>query len=252
MGQSKEGVCRYCKCRKKLCKAHITPECFYVKKKDEPFLQIQADDFVKRLPIGYYDDSIICRECDNTFSEDENYASKIFKDDYLQAYKNGGKYILNKQAFAYNKIRRFVLSMLWKASVSSSNGCSCVNLGDYEDVVLRILKGEEADNADLFKIFIVKFKEKEMNGVVAIKKSRVGGNITYAFICRGFVFYVVPRLGFNVKNEPYNNLFLTPDRMIIAEVDKNFNGTYNLFQEMMLKQINFMNSKKGGSKHGNK
>lgn len=241
MGQNKEGLCKYCKCRKKLCKAHIIPECFYVKKKDEPFFQIQADNFVKRLPVGYYDTEIICRQCDNTFSEDENYASKIFKDDYLQAYKSEEKYILNKQAFTYDKIRRFVLSMLWKASVSSSNGCLCVNLGDYEDVVLRILKGEETD---LFKILIVKFKEKEMNGVVAIKKSRVGGNITYALICRGFVFYVIPRLGFNVKNEPYNNLFLTPDRMVIEEVDKNFNGIYNMLQKIMLKQKNFMNSKK--------
>ena len=245
MGSSKERLCHYCKQQKKLCKAHITPECFYVKNSKEPFLQIQADDFKKRLPVGYYDENIICSDCDNTFSDSENYASKIFNVEYLQSYKNGNMYVLNKAAFRYNKIRKFVLSMLWKASVSAKPACSCINLGQYEDFVLNILKGAQPDNPDLFKIFIVKFKEKEMDGVVVIKKSRVGRNITYSFICRGFMFYVIPRLGFNVKNEPYNDLFITPERMIIVEVDKNFNGTYNMLQEMMLKQIIFVNSKKG-------
>lgn len=248
MAKNEEGVCQYCKCRKKLCNAHIIPESFYVGKGLGPFLQIQADDFIKRRPIGYYDQNIICRDCDGFFSAVEGYVSKLFDDTVLQNYKTGVLYILNKPVFDYSKVRRFILFLLWKAGVSLSSGCSCVRLGKYEDILLDILKGVRPDDDELFKIFIVKFKEKEMQGAFAIKKTSFGGNIAYAFICNGFVFYVIPRLGFNVKNEPYSASLLTSDRMIITEVDTNFDGIHKMFREMMLKQINFINSKKGSVK----
>lgn len=165
------GFCQYCKENKRLCNAHITPKCFYVKSSDKPFLQISENQVLKRLPVGFYDNGILCRDCDGKFSPNEEYAKRLFNDEFLQQFRSNiykNTYVLEKNDFNYTKIRQFVLSMLWKASVSKKNECSCVNLGKYEDVCLQVLKDPTGDISDLFNILIFKFKERDLKGLVFV------------------------------------------------------------------------------------
>ena len=237
------GFCQYCKENKSLCNAHITPKCFYVKSSDKPFLQISENQVLKRLPVGFYDNGILCRDCDGKFSPNEEYAKRLFNDEFLQQFRSNiykNAYVLEKNDFNYTKVRQFVLSMLWKASVSKKNECSCVHLGKYEDVCLRVLKDPTEDISDLFNILIFKFKERELKGLVFVEKARINNDIVYIFVAGGFLFYVFPSFGFNKNNKLLKDWCLNSDTMKILEVDKNFNKTHDKLLYMINKQYEYM------------
>ena len=136
MSETKLQVCKLCGEEKKLIKAHIIPFCFF-----KPLLksgvprQHKLDTnprLSKRVPNGKWDKNLVCVGCDNLFGKYESYAKKVLIDDFhnlTKPFSDGDDRFLEISNIDFNKIRLFVLSLLWKSSKTKMEAFSKVNLG---------------------------------------------------------------------------------------------------------------------------
>jgi hypothetical protein len=95
---------------------------------------------------------LLCRECDNQLGILDGYANKILFDIIpnreVKVFNGPGKtYLLNATEFDYNKLRKFFISLVWRASICKSESFS---LGKYEEIALKILKNEIPADKELF------------------------------------------------------------------------------------------------------
>lgn len=77
--------CQYCGEDKKLIKAHIIPESFFKPLRadngDVPYLMTDLQgEFPKKSPIGVYDKTILCRDCEDQFAQWDEYGFKTLVD----------------------------------------------------------------------------------------------------------------------------------------------------------------------------
>ena len=95
----------------------------------------------QKKQAGLYDPAILCEECERRFSSWDAHGFSVFGslegkpihrtlEGFPCAYELAGDFRL---------LEFFVLSMLWRASVSSDSFFSNVSLGPYEEVLRRIL-----------------------------------------------------------------------------------------------------------------
>jgi len=131
-------ICKWClKEKPKFSDSHIIPRAFFNHdgKLDRKIVPYRG--FPKKRPIGSYDRSILCIDCEHDFHQIDtnaanillkNFQSKLIpfnnkKDDV--AFQIDGKY---KQ-----DIKRFLIYVLWRASVSSLPEFSYINLEDFSE-----------------------------------------------------------------------------------------------------------------------
>ena len=157
------GLCKYCGLEKELCGAHIIPRAFYDKKHKYLGLTAEGDIDAVHAQNGLKDYNILCKECDNILGKYDNYAATILKRKIVghplipeDKKKNEQIYVLTKEDFNYELLRKFFISLVWRASISNLVN---VSLGKYEEIALQILKGEVPDNPDLFHPIIFRIPE---------------------------------------------------------------------------------------------
>lgn len=152
----KIGICRYCKLEKTLIDSHIIPKSFYDLKTQGRYTKIDCKKWELDKVHGQngLKEPLLCAECDNKLGILDRYANYFL---YLQVPHAPLQYsveipfipfyFLESKSFNYTLLRRFFISLLWRA-------CICavipVSLGHYEDIALRILKREQVDNENLF------------------------------------------------------------------------------------------------------
>jgi hypothetical protein len=133
-------TCLLCGNNEKLAKAHIMADSMNRELRkvlgddpNTPMLTIEKDTGqTKRYPMGTYDKTIVCGKCDRTFSPWEKHASNILFAEHastdlrLDGSQRPVCYrLLNAE---YKPLKLFVLSMLWKTSVSTQKFSDGVNL----------------------------------------------------------------------------------------------------------------------------
>jgi hypothetical protein len=119
------GVCKMCDQLKSLVKAHIIARSFFetIRGSGKYSVLVNANKPIKAagtfFRAGPHDDSILCEECERLFSEFDNYGWQILGTPSLNdpVYDNGKPYSY-KIACDTDKLRRFLLSVLWRASAS--------------------------------------------------------------------------------------------------------------------------------------
>jgi hypothetical protein len=98
----------------------------------------------RRIQAGIWDDEILCPDCEAKFSELDGYGWKILgKPDLTKPYLDH-----NFQPVGYwiscdtDKLRRFILSSLWRASVSKVPELKKLYLGIHETPIIeRVFDG---------------------------------------------------------------------------------------------------------------
>jgi hypothetical protein len=164
-------ICKLCLIEKPLIKAHIIPNFLYkeIFNKEHFLYKVDANSLneFKKLHTGYFDRNIICKECDGKIiSSYEHYASQVVfhssieKNAVLRDQEDG----IKDYYFAsidYTKFKLFLLSMIWKASVSNINYCKKVNLGSIheEEIRLMLLNSNPKKTLD-YAVSIIKLKNK--------------------------------------------------------------------------------------------
>jgi len=143
-------------------KAHIIPESFYLFSKNnrKPSRLISLDDSSKVTPSpkGIYDKTILIDQGERYFSDCDKYAYELLikrgKD--AKCYHDGRQvYVLELFEYNYNLLKLFVLSILWRSSISSQAFFSNVRLGHrHEDELrTRILENDVGGVDDYTTIF---------------------------------------------------------------------------------------------------
>jgi hypothetical protein len=128
---------------KELVKAHSIPRKFFesIRGTGNYSVLINANKPLKQAATycqaGAHDHTILCEDCERKFSGLDTYGWQILgKPDLSQPWHGqDGTLLGHKIACDTDKIRRFILSVLWRASVSGIPFYENVDLGPYESKV---------------------------------------------------------------------------------------------------------------------
>ena len=143
--------CKLCLQDKDLLKkSHIVPNFLYkeLREKDNSFVKANLEKLTKQpVYTGFFEPNILCQTCDNELlSKLEEYAYKIIYD----SKKIKGVKIVNEinshgvewtmcRGVDYTKLKLFLLSMLWRFSISSNEFYKFVDLGKHEEIIRKMI-----------------------------------------------------------------------------------------------------------------
>ena len=247
MKQAKSSICKFCGKEKKLIKAHIIPKKFYLGLKDNRYLCINSQNCKYVIQQqGGYDSNILCGDCDNhILGEFDKEGYKILFDDfskYKYEYLHPQRiYRLDNSCYDYRKLRKFFISILWRASISKLEEWSNINLGGYEKKALEILK-DVKEHEKLFKILIYKnCYTEDINQEVLIAKGKTSKYKKYVIQMAGYRIEVMADSSriTNQYKKRYEKYFLNQEYLHIIEtpeVSWRINKEYNSRMSKMYEQ----------------
>ena len=201
------GICKLCGEENKLCKkSHIIPNFMYKDLFDtnNRMHQIQSEKgAIKQKGFsqtGEFDSNILCQHCDNSvLGKLEHYASLVLYDGNPKIRENrtdpdGTKYTYCAE-LDYTQFKLFLLSVLWRASISSRPLFQEVSLGPHEESIRRMLIESDPGEQMNYPCLIMTYSNLHQfpNDVVAQpSQSRVDGGYVYKFLISGmvYIFYV--------------------------------------------------------------
>ncbi len=142
MGRTREGICALCKEHRTLIRSHILPEFLYQGVYDDlgRFAEV-TDNFEKKpkLHQSGIKEHLLCFPCDNGIIGGwEKYVKENIFDpeDHLEEVVPGRLVI---RGLDYPSVKLFLLSLLWRISVSESVGFKDVSLDIQDEEHLRYL-----------------------------------------------------------------------------------------------------------------
>lgn len=195
-------ICKLClKKTELLKKSHIIPDFMYQMIYDEKHFLYRGSaknlDKMQTVPTGEYDSNILCKKCDNEIiGSYESYASGVFFGGLPQnncpTFKSGMINDIHATIFEnleYDKFKLFLLSMLWRASISKRKFFKNVNLGKDEEIIRNLLLSGKAGDDNRYPILISSFigLKNIPSDVIGephnFDKNKMNG---YAFLISGF------------------------------------------------------------------
>jgi hypothetical protein len=156
-------ICKLCDKNKRLIKAHIIPEPFFGDRNDLKLVAQAKGAYPRRIPIGVYDTNILCADCDGAIGRLDQHAAEAL----LQGKSEGLRHpcstlVARRYPNADGlKLHRFIISVAWRASVSSHDYFNRVKLGKYESLIRGALLDDASDAAPL-QTFLGEFEGKHV------------------------------------------------------------------------------------------
>lgn len=173
----KIGKCKLCLQDKELLKrSHIVPEFIYkhsgMYDDKHRYNQVTTDKLFeghysgnepKKKFKGVYEGDILCQHCDGVIIHDyEDYGKKIIYDaakcDNYQDPVNGLKFTLCK-GVDYKQFKLFMLSMLWRASISSRDNFDFMLPSEQEEELREMILNGNPKNSDDFPFVMMTFNQ---------------------------------------------------------------------------------------------
>jgi hypothetical protein len=152
-----------------LINAHSTPQCVarWIQGADGPNIILSPTRFSKALPRGLYDTNILCEACDGFLGKHyDDPAFEILKDLNTKLHGQAGV-TFSIPSVDCNLLCGFVLSILWRYSISTLRDCAEINLGKFDDVARDVLWGlKSLDSFPEFQVFCQRYNP----GVVDTEK----------------------------------------------------------------------------------
>lgn len=209
------GICRLCLQNKELInKSHILSDFFFdnIYGDDHEAYRVPLNALKegKKIHTGEFEGGLLCQECDNcVLGGYENYGSKFIfgrrdKKPLPNVNAETQLHADNKlkstfiTGIDYKKLKLFMLSLLWRASVSSRPFFAQVQLGRYEEEIRRMLlngvPGEQMMFPTMVNVIVGQnhFVSKQI--ISSPTKFRDGHCIAYQFHVGRliFMYYVSP------------------------------------------------------------
>jgi hypothetical protein len=161
--------CRFCKINSNLIKAHIIPEAFFreLRHNNNPPLLVSGreGDFKKKAPIGVYDTKILCPSCEAKFMLTDNYGVNAiltnFKKLFKPIHKKTEIIAFQSELVDKEKLLEFLVSILWRASVSLHPFYAKVNLGQHEETAKNVLFSKYQKLADTFDAVLSRWDDAD-------------------------------------------------------------------------------------------
>lgn len=192
--------CSGCGVEKKLIKSHIIPESFFRKMKcgGETIYRVTNTfnnewEHKKRTPIGVYDKTILCDECEKRFSNTDDYGYRmLFENKQNEIIIENQRFYVIKN-IDYKLTKLFFISILWRASVSNDE-CFCrVKLGAIEQVAKKHIWEENPGSSDDFSFRLYKFIPTDTGYEKAMlmpERIRFGPVNYYKFYLAGYILCI--------------------------------------------------------------
>jgi len=161
--------CRLCLQERKLVKAHIIPAAFFrdLRIQDDELLVLGSgpDGAAKRAPLGVYDRTILCRECEETFSDLDDYGITILLRNFGRVFApisdKGETIAYQTNSVDQELLLRFVISVIWRASVSTQPFFKHVRLGPFENRAARAITQRAEPIPPAFSAVLCRWKASE-------------------------------------------------------------------------------------------
>lgn len=161
-----KGICKGCGESNELVKCHLIPESFTRSTDDGSGAPVEITDapgiFPKRRPIGHYDPNLLCETCEVSLGAVDTYGFKILgqkQKDYEQHNKSGKLLYYTLNNVDTNLLRRFLVSVLWRFSVSNIPFANMVSIGPHEALAKEICFGRGSRKTEeQFTFMLSKFK----------------------------------------------------------------------------------------------
>jgi len=212
--------CQLCNEEKPLLKkSHIIPNFMY---KDlygtEHKLVLVGLEKLERKGItysGFFEKNILCANCDNELlSSLECYASStIFNSGNSKKrqqikiediFGRDGLPSVRYHDLDYSKIKLFLLSILWRAHISTNQFFETVQLGQYAEKIRTMLINKDAGEEDFLETCIVKIKNdgsRPYKALVDFRRTNYENNTFYVFSMNNMMYH------FNISPYRKNEIF---------------------------------------------
>lgn len=207
--------CRFCGQERKLVEAHIIPEGFFRRLRDNQdpprLLTNKEGEYPKKAPIGVYDPSILCGECEPSFGDWDNYAQQFLGEEPGggQPIYDGNQLVAYKVLeYDYVNLKLFFISLLWRASVSSHPFYKKVKLGPYEEESKQLIEQRNPGIENDFSVTLAKFDHPLGSSILDPHPDRWDNVNYYRFYLGGYVAYI--KVDKRKAPKPFVDFMLTP------------------------------------------
>lgn len=209
-------ICKLCGEEKPLIKAHVIPRSFHridPNGDGPPRLVTNAEGrFTQKVPKGVYDATILCGECERRFSAWDDYGDELFMkswDSFTKMFHNGRHIGYELPAFDYARLKLFVVSVLWRASVSTHPMFYKIDLGPREAVLRQSIQNADPGPVDYFGVLLQAFDSNDV-GILNPHPERFGG----VRFCRFYLAHVIAFVKVDARDfDPlFRHLALAPGK----------------------------------------
>lgn len=231
--------CKLCGQTKPLIKSHIIPKFLYPR--EGSVLYSCNSPYIKKRPIGSYDSTILCKDCDSSvIGKFDTFASEVLihrKGVILETaqelpYQRAIKIYRLKDKAGYDIIARFFISILWRASVSTHEDFFGFSLGPYELIAKQVILDSTYDYSAYFSISLALLHDlRQPIHIISNKRIKIDGINFYFFIIRFFrVRIKCDRQKLPAK---FQSLFLSAENNILMlEIKFKNCREYKIFEKM--------------------
>ena len=231
---AKEGTCKFCGQRKKLVKAHIIPRHFYFDYVNEKYRSVDPmDGSWKQCQCGLYDNDILCKDCDGrVFKQFDDAAYEILLKDISQHIIKQRfdfkLYHFKEEEFDFSLLRKFFVSVLWRASISKLEDFKDIRLGKYQDIAKEIIENKN-EYLQFFNFFIFKFPDNKIfSKIIYLQQMHFGKCVAYQLVMSSFCITIIVKNVMTFETlSVFKPLIVTNEDLYILEsqeVYDNFNN----------------------------
>lgn len=186
-------ICRLCDKEKELQNSHIIPEFVYKQLYDNKG-RFHVLSTLKQKPRPLEQkgirEKLLCKDCEQQLSIYEKYAREILMGGESFQFERHGK-LIRLSDLNYHKFKLFLLSILWRSSVSSHILFSRVKLGKHENKIKKLIQNNNPGKPLDYPCIIFGLNSKDnihANLIDQPRRFHTEGHITYRFIFSGFVW----------------------------------------------------------------
>jgi hypothetical protein len=174
-----------------LIEAHIIPRAFARDMMAGAKHNVRGSmDKVRPDQHGVYDREILCAKCDGQLGHYDDYAIKVCRTFDTKHSEFDGRFLMPD--IDGDKLAKFALAVLWRASISTRDEFKKVDLGLYEDIAKEVLFGAKLlKDFTAYELMVLRFKSRhnKVNGVIAFPARMTGAGVRlWAFAAGGFRF----------------------------------------------------------------
>ncbi len=184
-------TCKLCQTHSPLQNSHILPEFVYTHLYDDKH-RMHALSLHEKAPRPYEQkgvrEKLLCRDCETLLSRYERYASTAF--DGKKTELPLDRVIIVKDV-NYVRFKLFLLSVIWRASISKLEFFSQVSLGPHENKIRDMILSGDPGPSDMYGVIpfaIIDDGKIQSDLIMQPNRTKLNGHVGYRFIFGGFMW----------------------------------------------------------------
>lgn len=208
MNDSQEATaCALCGAPTKLCRSHILPEFLFKSMYDDKnrlHLASALPDLPHRMSQSGFWQRLLCGSCESRISLWERYAERLLSGAIAPTARIEGR-VLMLSGIDYQPMKLFLMSILWRSSVTSHRFFAHVSLGPHDERLrLMLLHDDPGDPRDYPCFASVLMHEGGPSGDVIVEPTRtkVFNRNGYRFVFGGHVWAFLVASDYNFPHVP--------------------------------------------------